>query len=142
MGYSMGAFHAFFIAAAEQSEDNKLISFDRYITLDAQVQLQRGMEELDAFYNAPLAFPPQERTARIKNIIHKSINLAKEQPEPDIELPLTEIEAQIYHRTELSLVPRRYHCNFPKPPGLRYLRNQELWFRAAPPTKKFSIIPG
>ena len=39
MGYSMGAFHAFFIAAAEQNAGNKLITFDRYITLDAPVQL-------------------------------------------------------------------------------------------------------
>ena len=52
------------------------------------------MEELDAFYNAPLAFPPQERADRIKNILQKTLSLAKGQLEPDIELPLTEIEAQ------------------------------------------------
>ncbi len=64
------------------------------------------MEELDAFYNAPLAFPPQEPATRIKNIIQKTLSLAKGQLEPDAELPLTEIEAQFIIGLSFRLTQR------------------------------------
>jgi ABC-type transporter lipoprotein component MlaA len=132
MGYSMGAFHAFFIAAAEQSEDNKLVSFDRYVTLDAPVQLRLGMEELDGFYNAPLTFPREERAARIKNIIQKTLSLAKGQLETDIELPLTEIEAQFiigltYRLTLASII---YNSQARRDFGI--LQTDRSWFRRSP----------
>ena len=132
MGYSMGAFHAFFIAAAEQSEDNKLVTFDRYVTLDAPVQLRLGMEELDAFYNAPLAFPPQQRATRIKNIIQKTLSLAKGQLEPDTELPLTEIEAQfiIGLTYRLTLAAIIYNSQARRDSGI--LQTDRSWFRRSP----------
>ncbi len=132
MGYSMGAFHAFFIAAAEQSGGNKLVSFDRYITLDAPVQLRLGMEELDAFYNAPLAFPPEERAGRIKNILQKTLSLAKGQLEPDVELPLTEIEAQfiIGLTYRLTLAAIIYNSQTRRDSGI--LQTDRSWFRRSP----------
>ena len=132
MGYSMGAFHALFIAAAEQSEGNRLVSFDRYITLDAPVQLRLGMEELDAFYNAPLAFPPEERAGRIKNILQKTLSLAKGQLEPDVELPLTEIEAQfiIGLTYRLTLATIIYNSQTRRDSGI--LQTDRSWFRRSP----------
>jgi hypothetical protein len=132
MGYSMGAFHAFFIAAAEQSAGNRLVSFDRYITLDAPVQLTLSMEELDAFYNAPLAFPPQERAARIKNILQKTLSLAKGKLEPDTELPLTEIEAQfiIGLTYRLTLAGIIYNSQTRQDSGI--LQTDRSWFRRGP----------
>jgi ABC-type transporter lipoprotein component MlaA len=132
MGYSMGAFHAFFVAAAEQGGGTKLIGFDRYITLDAPVQLRLGMEELDGFYNAPLTFPPEERAARIKNIIQKTLSLAKGQLETDIELPLTEIEAQFiigltYRLTLASII---YNSQARRDFGI--LQTDRSWFRRSP----------
>ena len=132
MGYSMGAFHAFFIAAAEQSGGNKLVGFDRYITLDAPVRLRLGMEELDAFYNAPLAFPPEERAGRIKNILQKTLSLAKGQLEPDVELPLTEIEAQfiIGLTYRLTLATIIYNSQTRRDSGI--LQTDRSWFRRSP----------
>jgi ABC-type transporter lipoprotein component MlaA len=132
LGYSMGAFHAFFIAAAEQSGGNKLVSFDRYITLDAPVQLKLGMEKLDAFYNAPLTFPPDERAARIKNIIQKTLSLAKGQLESDVELPLTEIEAQfiiglVYRLTLTTMI---YNSQARRDFGI--LQTERSWLRRSP----------
>jgi hypothetical protein len=57
MGYSLGAFHALFIAAAER-EGSHLVGFDRYVTVDAPIQLLTGMRSIDAFYNGLLASPP------------------------------------------------------------------------------------
>jgi ABC-type transporter lipoprotein component MlaA len=132
MGYSMGAFHAFFIAAAEQSEDNKLVSFDRYVTLDVPVQLRLGMEELDAFYNAPLAFPPQERATRIKNIIQKTLSLAKGQLEPDVGLPLSEIEAQFIIGLTYRLTLATIIYNSQTRHDLGILQTDRGWFRRSP----------
>jgi hypothetical protein len=94
LGYSMGAFHAFFIAAQEQRQDNELIKFDRYVTIDAPVRLVHAAREIDAFYNSPLVFPPPERADRIRNMLGKLIALGKGELEPDPALPFTELEAQ------------------------------------------------
>ena len=76
-GYSLGAFHAFYIAAAEADPENSLIDFDRYLTLDSPVNLVHGMGKLDGFYNAPLTYPPEEREAEVRNILHKAIHFAE-----------------------------------------------------------------
>ncbi len=94
LGYSMGAFHAFYIAAQEQRPDNELIKFDRYVTLDAPVRLLHGAREIDAFYNSPLAFPPDERAERIRHMLGKGIALGRGKLEPDQPLPFTELEAR------------------------------------------------
>jgi ABC-type transporter lipoprotein component MlaA len=78
MGYSLGAFHTFFIAAAERDPNSDLIDFDRYVTLDAPVNLLHGMQKLDAFFNAPLAFPPDGRADEVRTILLKTLDLAKE----------------------------------------------------------------
>jgi ABC-type transporter lipoprotein component MlaA/dienelactone hydrolase len=132
LGYSMGAFHAFFVAAAEQNGSNKLVSFDRYITLDAPVRLKLGMEQLDAFYNAPLAFPPEERAARIKNIIQKTLSLAKGQLEPDVELPLSEIEAQFIIGLVYRLTLATIIYNSQARQDLGVLQTDRSWFRRSP----------
>jgi hypothetical protein len=80
MGYSLGAFHALFIAAAERT-GSPLVGFDRYVTLDAPVQLLTGMRKLDAFYNAVQAFPPSERVARVQEILWRTIEIAKSEQE-------------------------------------------------------------
>jgi len=94
MGYSLGAFHAFFIAAAEQNAQSSLIRFDRYIALDVPVRLLRGMEELDHLYNAPLELPVEERKPFIENTIRKALTLGSGELEPAMELPFSQQEAE------------------------------------------------
>ncbi len=78
MGYSLGAYHALFVAAAERA-GSPLVGFDRYLTLDAPVQLLTGMRKVDAFYDALRVFPPAERDARVKDILWRTIEIAKSQ---------------------------------------------------------------
>ncbi len=94
LGYSMGAFHAFYIAVQEQQPESELIKFDRYVTLDSPIRLLRGAQQLDAYYNAPLAFPAVERPGRIKNILAKALELGRGELDPSAELPFTEVEAK------------------------------------------------
>jgi len=76
MGYSLGAYHALFIAAAERA-GSPLVGFDRYVTLDAPIQLLTGMRKVDAFYEAQRAFPPAEREARVQEILWRTLELAQ-----------------------------------------------------------------
>ena len=72
MGYSLGAFHGFYIAAAERDPANRLVQFDRYVLLDPPVRLIDGMERLDAFHDVPLALPAPEREAEAHRILVKA----------------------------------------------------------------------
>ena len=76
MGYSLGAYHALFIAAAERA-GSPLVGFDRYVTLDAPVQLLTGMRKADSFYEAQRAFPPAEREARVRDILWRTIEMVQ-----------------------------------------------------------------
>jgi len=78
MGYSLGAYHALFIAAAERA-GSPLVGFDRYVALDAPVQLLTGMRRVDAFYEAQRAFPPAEREARVREILWRTIEVAQDE---------------------------------------------------------------
>ena len=81
MGYSLGAFHGFFLAAHESEQGNEWLEFDRYVLLDPPVKLVYGMQRLDAFYNAPLAFPPDQREAEVNRILRKAFFVATETSE-------------------------------------------------------------
>jgi ABC-type transporter lipoprotein component MlaA len=95
MGISMGAFHTLFIAAAEQERRDEFVSFDRYVALYPPVRLEHAMEQLDAFYNAPLAFPEDEREERVVGILQKVVKSSVDHDlEPGTPLPLSQLEAE------------------------------------------------
>lgn len=76
LGYSLGAFHGFFIAA-EEARTPELVAFDRYVLIDPPVRLLAGMEQLDAFANVPLALPAAERDAEARRILLKAVAVGK-----------------------------------------------------------------
>lgn len=77
MGYSLGAFHGFYIAASEQGAGKGLVRFDRYVLLDPPVRLIEGMERLDRFFNVPLSFPPEERSSEVQRILRKAARVGR-----------------------------------------------------------------
>ena len=129
LGYSLGAFHGFFIAAGETDPENRRVGFDRYVLLDPPVRLVEGLGKLDRFYNAPLAFPKEERAVEVRRILRKAMQVASrgleqgapgytrldttqvgsEGLEPAVELPFTNLEAEYliglsFRRTLLSVL--------------------------------------
>jgi hypothetical protein len=116
MGYSLGAFHGFFIAAEEKrNPESGLIKFDRYVLLDPPVRLVYGMERLDAFNNVLAPLPPAEREAEIRRILFQVVLVGQRLQEtpnrgaytridaidrrhstltPEVELPFTNQEAE------------------------------------------------
>jgi ABC-type transporter lipoprotein component MlaA len=116
LGYSLGAFAGFYIAAEEEDPANKLLHFDRYLLLDPPVRLLDGMKRLDAFFDVPLALPESEREAEVRRILLKAVGVGRKALEarngeasygrletadlggstltPDAELPFTNEEAE------------------------------------------------
>jgi ABC-type transporter lipoprotein component MlaA len=77
LGYSLGAFHGFYVAAEERDPTNERVRFDRYLLLDPPVRLIEGMERLDAFYDVPLALPEAEREAWVHRLLLETAVVAR-----------------------------------------------------------------
>ncbi len=76
LGYSLGAFHGFFIAAQEREAPSGRVHFDRYLLLDPPVRLLYGMQRLDSFFDGPLELPEPERDAEVRRILRKAVTVA------------------------------------------------------------------
>ncbi len=116
LGYSLGAFHGFYIAAEEKRNPSKeLVRFDRYVLLDPPVRLIYGMERLDAFNNVLLSLPAAEREAEIRRILLQAVTVGQKLQtmpnrgaysrvdaidlrhstlEPEVEMPFSNEEAE------------------------------------------------
>jgi len=112
LGYSLGAFHAFYIAAAGP-DAKALVHFDRFVTLDAPVSLIHALTVLDDFYNAPMTLSPDGRSAEVDRILRKAAAVARHawlgsfeytrvqathvvgnELEPEVEIPFSNLEAE------------------------------------------------
>jgi ABC-type transporter lipoprotein component MlaA/pimeloyl-ACP methyl ester carboxylesterase len=71
LAYSMGAFHALVIAAHTAANETGLIEFNRFVAINPPVRLMFGVSQLDKFFQAPLAWAPEARTAAIKDTLSK-----------------------------------------------------------------------
>jgi ABC-type transporter lipoprotein component MlaA len=116
MGYSLGAFHGFFIAAEQETGSQPLVQFERFVLLDPPVRLAYGLAQLDRFYNAPLVYPPEQRDEEVLKILRRTLDFARSavaekdgasgydrfdatdfgdgRLEPAMELPFTNLEAE------------------------------------------------
>jgi ABC-type transporter lipoprotein component MlaA len=93
-GISMGAFHALYIAAEQEREPDGLLHFDLFGVGAPPVSLGYGVSQLDAFYNAPLAWPADEREGRIRATLQRVAALAGGTLRPGDPLPFSEEEAR------------------------------------------------
>ena len=94
MGYSMGGFQTLFMAAQAPTNDPSLVKFERYVAIDAPVQLRYCVTNVDRFYQAALAWPAEERTANIDNTLLKVVAVSEEPPQEQANLPFNAIESR------------------------------------------------
>jgi ABC-type transporter lipoprotein component MlaA/pimeloyl-ACP methyl ester carboxylesterase len=94
MGYSMGALESLFIASTEPTNQLPLIQFDRYVAINTPVRLLHGVDKLDEFYRAPLAWPAAERSNNLENTFLKVADLSKSTLTPQTSLPFDAIESK------------------------------------------------
>lgn len=73
VGTSLGGAYVLSIAAAEGSRD--FVDFSVYVAIDPPVQLRNAAEVLDAYYNTPLTYSPEERQDRVAAALQKVIAL-------------------------------------------------------------------
>lgn len=71
VGLSMGGFHALYIAATENQAAHGMIQFDRYVAINAPVDLRQGYKSLDACYDAISEWPAAIRQEKVNNTVHK-----------------------------------------------------------------------
>ena len=56
-----------------------LVGFDRYVTVDAPIQLLTGMRKIDAFHNGFLETPPAEREAWVQDLLWRTIAITEKE---------------------------------------------------------------
>ncbi|HEV8113921.1 MAG TPA: VacJ family lipoprotein [Planctomycetota bacterium] len=138
-GISMGAFQVLFIAAAEkESAAAGLLPFDVYVAMDVPVDLEHAMKQVDAFYNAPLEFPPAQRKRQIANILGKALFLGGGDLEPGTELPFTQLESEfligLSFRMDLQFVILQTESLH----HLGVLKTKSRWLQRAPAFREAS----
>ncbi|CAN5273065.1 hypothetical protein BH09SUM1_BH09SUM1_05370 [soil metagenome] len=103
MGVSMGGLHALFIAAEDDRRPEGERLFQHYTAYVPPVNLFDGVKSLDEYYNAPLAWPLEERRHRIENALLKAAALLESRnsqptgpldPNAEVQLPFDEIESK------------------------------------------------
>jgi ABC-type transporter lipoprotein component MlaA/pimeloyl-ACP methyl ester carboxylesterase len=93
MGYSMGAFETLYLAATQSNRVDS-VYFDRYVAINTPVQLIHSAQKLDDFYQAPMAWPAETRTAEIENTFLKVAALSQNMLSPSPQLPFDAVESR------------------------------------------------
>jgi len=93
-GVSHGGYFTLMIAEREAAGKLGGLTFDRYVAVEPPVQLTEALADLDKMFDAPLAWPADEREARMKVAIYKALYFAKNGLDVSGDIPLTEEESQ------------------------------------------------
>ncbi len=72
IGLSMGGYLSLNLATLENGQTPQLLDFDRYIAINAPVDMVHSARLIDSYMDAPLKWPAAERQARINNAVHKA----------------------------------------------------------------------
>lgn len=94
IGFSLGAFQTLYIAANEKHADPELMHFDRYVAINPPVDLRYGDDMLDDFFDASLAWPTEQRQAKINNTLHKAAALSTLTKQERANPPIDGIESR------------------------------------------------
>ncbi len=94
LGFSLGGFQALHLAATEKTSGEGLLHFDRYVSINAPVDLHYGVKQIDSYHNAPKAWPAAERQARVNNSLHKATMIGSLPPEKLAALPFDAVESK------------------------------------------------
>ena len=71
-----------------------LLRFDRYVAIDAPVDLIHGGRSVDALQNAPMAWPASQRQALVNNTLHKATLSGALTADANTKLPFDAIESK------------------------------------------------
>ena len=90
----MGGFLTLRLAANEAQAQPGLLRFDRYVAIDAPVDLIHGGRSVDALQNAPMAWPASQRQALVNDTLHKATLSGALTADANTKLPFDAIESK------------------------------------------------
>jgi phospholipid-binding lipoprotein MlaA len=92
-GVSHGAYFTLMIAARETAGKLNGLSFDRYVAVNPPPQLAHAARRLDEMFDAPLAWPAEERRKRMEESVYKALYFADNGLDVSGNIPLTRTES-------------------------------------------------
>jgi hypothetical protein len=93
-GVSHGGYFTLMIAEREAAGKLGGLTFDRYVAVEPPVQLIGALHALDEMFNAPLAWPANERRPRMIEAIDKALYFAQNGLDVSGDIPLSREESQ------------------------------------------------
>ncbi len=93
-GVSHGGYFTLMMAGREQRGELGGMTFDRYVAVNPPPNLDGALEQLDALFNAPLAWPVAERRNRMENSVYKALYFARNGLDVSGNVPLTREESR------------------------------------------------
>jgi pimeloyl-ACP methyl ester carboxylesterase len=107
VGISLGGLHGLYLADLEARHQTKALHFDRIVAVNPPVDMIYALHQLDDYYNAPLAWAPQDRKANMDNTLLKASWYVKNRFSPGIKLPFDEIESKYLIGLNYQLILRQ-----------------------------------
>ena len=92
-GVSHGGYFTLMIAAREAAGELGGLSFDRYVAVNPPRQLAHAAQLLDEMFDAPLAWPADERRKRMEESVYKALYFADNGLDVSGNIPLTRTES-------------------------------------------------
>jgi hypothetical protein len=92
-GVSHGGYFTLMIAAREAAGELGDLSFDRYVAVNPPRQLAHAAQLLDEMFEAPLAWPADQRRHKMEESVCKALYFADNGLDVSGNIPLTRIES-------------------------------------------------
>ena len=92
-GVSHGGYFTLMIAARETAGELDGLSFDRYVAVNPPRQLAHAAQLLDEMFDAPLAWPADERRKKMEASVYKALYFADYGLDVSGNIPLTRAES-------------------------------------------------
>jgi ABC-type transporter lipoprotein component MlaA len=94
MGYSLGGIQTLFVAAAQKQRAPDALRFDRFVAINPPVEVRNAALGFDAFFDAPLSWPEEERDQRVKETIMRAFLVLQKGLEEGKPLPFSRSESE------------------------------------------------
>jgi ABC-type transporter lipoprotein component MlaA len=94
MGYSLGGIETLFIAAEQENRSPDDLHFESFVAINPPVDLGYAGRRFDAYFDAPLQWPPADRAPRIRELVMKAFIVMMEGLRADGVLPFDRQESE------------------------------------------------
>lgn len=94
LGYSLGALETLFIAAAQDNRPRDGMRFERFVGINPPVDLLDAARRFDAYFDAPLAWPQEDRGTHLRHLLMKALLLMQDELPEDRPLPFDRTESE------------------------------------------------